>query len=313
MNLAISPQILDDFLNITGGDVRSFLINYYLFYQSDYIEISNFYQGKSKSIEKDSFKNFKLLKDELIDMLNKFQEFNMQLENIKFVELLNTLEECNDVLQTLNNINRWARSSRDIFGYNPTIKKQFVLSQNSSLELIANNILLSNDPQNDWYGIAIENNLSEDDYTTQGGKILDITMENNNNTNMQINSVVDIMKGKSVFGRDVDQNIHFKDDDIAYLNEDDTIIQAISILTKLKKRDNLDFLNHGLQSNLIVGQNKSLFNFPIVERQMQDTFANDDTLKNFRLTQFRFEQDSIYIEFEVENRLNEVMQLNSIL
>lgn len=310
MNLNITPEVLDDFLSITGSDIRNFFINYSIFYQDDYSEIVNFYKGASKDISKDVFKNFISLKTELDDILNKFQQFNKQLENVKFIELLNTTEECNDALQTLNNISKWSRSSVDIFGYNSKLKKKYVISQNNTLETIATNVLSSDDPQNDWYNIAIENNLTEDDYNSEGGNVLNITIDNSGFSNTDITSVVDIIKDKSIFGRDIDRDLHFNNNDIAYLNEDDTIAQAVNILCTLRKRDNLDFLNNGLQSNLIVGQNKSLFNFPIVERQMQDTFRNDDTLKNFVLKQFKFQEDNVYIEFQIENRLNEIMELS---
>lgn len=315
MEIPLTPYVFDEFYSITGCDVRSFFIEYSIFYQTDYFTIKNFYTGKSKSIDPQSFVNFNNLRKTLKDVFSKFQNFNKQLENIKFVELLQYLEECKDVLESLNKINKWARVTTDQFGYNPHFKLKYVLSQFDSLEKIADIVVRSNNPQNDWRNIAIENHLTENDYTSEGGNVLHITMDNNDIQNFNISAVVDVINGKSVYGRDLDRNIHFDTtkNDLAVLSEDDTIKQAVEILVTLRKRDNLDFLDHGLQTSLIVGQSKSLFNYPIVERQLQETFKNDDSLKNFTLTSFRFDQDNVFVEFTVETRLGEVLQLTANL
>lgn len=309
MIIQLTPYVLDDFYKITRCDVRGFLVDYTIFNQTDYNNIFSFYTGKTKTIDPQAFVNFKDLKSRLKEVLIKFQQFNRQLENIKYVELLEVVEECNDVLRTLNNIARWARVSVDDFGYNPTFKIKYVLSQYDTLEKIASFVVQSTNPQDDWWSVAIENNLSEDDYSSYGGKVLDVTKNSRDVENFNITSVLDIIEGKSIQGRDIDRNIHFGSNDLAYLDEDDTITQAVNILATLRKRDNLDFLSHGLQTSLIVGQSRNLFNFPVIERQMKETFKNDDTLKNFTLTGYRFDQDNVFIEFTVQTRLGEVRQL----
>lgn len=315
MNIPLTPYVLDEFYSITGCDVRNFLMEYSIFYQTDYFTIKNFYTGKSKSISPESFVNFQSVRKLLKDVFSKFQNFNKQLENIKFVELLEQIESCNDVLCSLNKINKWARATTDRFGYNPRFKLQYVLSQYDSLEKVANLVVQSNNPQNDWRSIAVENHLTENDYTSQGGNVLQITMDNEDVNNFNITSVVDVIKNKSVYGRDLDRNLHFdlEKQDLFLLNEDETIKQAIEILVTLRKRDNLDFIDHGLQAALIIGQSKSVLNFPIVERQLQETFRNDDTLKNFTMTDFKFDQDNVLVQFTIETRLNEVLQLTAEL
>lgn len=315
MTIPLTPYVLDEFYSITGCDVRAFLVEYSIFHQTDYFVIKNFYTGKTKSITPQSFANFYSVRKSLKEVFSKFQNFNKQLENIKFVELLQYLESCRDVLMSLNKIHKWARTSIDEFGYNPKLKLQYVLGQFDSLEKIASLVVQSNNPQNDWRSIAVENLLSEDSYTSEGGNILQITMENEEVSNFNVFSVVDTIKGKSIYGRDLNRNLHFdvEKQDLAVLNEDETIKQAVEILVTLRKRDNLDFLDHGLQAALIVGQTKSLFNFPVVERQLQETFKADDTLKNFTLTKFEFDQDNVLVEFTIETRLNETMQLTAQL
>jgi hypothetical protein len=91
------------------------------------------------------------------------------------------------------------------------------------------------------------------------------------------------------------------------LGYDDTIRQAVDILVNLKKNDNPDNPNHGLQSGLVAGTNRALFNFPVIIRQKSQDFANDDTLKNFRIINLSRDQDNMMMDYEVQTRLNEVL------
>lgn len=311
----LRPEVLDDFYRITRKDIRAFLIRYSLFYNQDYNIITNFYQGKSNSISNLVFINFANLKKEVKEIFSLYKEFEFQLYLLQFVELLEMIEQINDVLMTLDNIAKWSRATTNNFGYNATTQMEYVMSQHDTLEKIANVIMNSNIPQDDWYKIAVDNNLKELDYTSEGGKVLQINLPNNSVKNFDITSVVDIIKGKAVFGRDINRFLSLdpQTQDLSCLNEDETIEQAINILIKLKKNDNPDFPNRGLQSALIVGQSKSLMNFPVIVRQLTENFENDDTLKNFTVEQIYIDQDNLFIDFSVQNRLNEVMEVTGQL
>lgn len=308
----IGPQTLDLFENITSGNARLYLLNYGVFYQSDYQTIKNFFTGRSKSIDSGAFVNLRTLRSELTNILEKFDQFALQLENIRFVELLSIIEDTKTTLDSLANITKWARVTLDTFGYNPNFKVQYVLGQYDTLEKVAASVMRSSNPQDDWRQIAIDNLLSEDDYTSEGGKILRVPLQNKQEVkNFNITSVIDIIDKDTIKGRDLDRFIHFEGEDLAVLGETETIEQSVRILATLKKRDNLDFLNHGLQSSLLVGQSKNLFNFPVVQRQLQETFATDDTLKDFTLDKFWFEEDRVFISFSVRTRVGEVLELTT--
>jgi len=311
----LTAEVLTDFFKATRKDVRATLLRYSIFMQSDYKLIADFYQGKSKSVYSSSFKNFFKIKNEVKDILSIFDKSATNLENIKYVDLVEVIEQINDTLLSLNNINKWSRCSTDLFGYNQNFKLDYVFSQNDSLEKVAKNILNSKNPQDDWYNIAIENNISENEYTSEGGVSLQLSLNNNSIQNFEINSVVDVIQGKSIYGKDLDQNIHYDTDlqDLHVLSEDETLNQAVLILVTMRKNDNVDFLNHGLQGSLVIGQNRSLLNFPVLNRQLVETFKNDDTLKNFNLTKMYFVEDNLYIDFEISSRLDEVQQLTTLL
>src|SRR5690606_30604404 len=119
--------------------------------------------------------------------------------------------------------------------------------------------------------------------------------------------------GKSIYGKDIDRNFAFKDNDIRVLGPDETIMQAVEILSTLKKNDNPTYPYLGLQSSLTVGANRAILNFPVIFKQMSEAFSTDDTLKNFNITRLNVEEDALHIDFTVETRLGELIEKTIVI
>lgn len=304
----------NEFKSLTKKDVRQFLINWSIFFENDYTKIQNFYEGKLKTISSEPFNNFDKIKKESVDIMNTFSLFSPSLSNLKWVELLELIEDINGRLNTLNKIYKWARSTKNFVGYSQSLKKEYTLSQYDNLEKVSQKIQQSSNPQNDWYQIAVDNLLKEEDYTSEGGKNLFVSLDSNINQ-VKVVSVVDTMQDKNILGKDLSKVIEFdsENNDLKILSPDDTFKQSILILITLKKNDNPDFPENGIQKGLVVGQNRALLNFPVLNRQLSETFANDDTMKNFTLKGFRFEEDNLFVDFEVQNRLDEIETISQQL
>ena len=58
---------------------------------------------------------------------------------------------------------------------------------------------------------------------------------------------------------------------------------------------------------LIIGQSRASLNFPIITRQLNQTIATDDSLKNFTINSVTYDQDNLYVDFTVQTRLGEVL------
>lgn len=308
--MQLDSTILADFKKITGKDISAYFSNAVLFFSGDYNTIVNYYSGNTDSITSSPFANFKELQQQNKDILEAFKEHSRQFNNLKWWLLIEQIEEIDNRLATLRNINKWARSSLTKVAYDPTIQLDYTLKQNQTLEAVAATIEGSNNPNDDWADIALKNDLSEEDYTTQGGTDVKLTFQRLNG-GFKINSVVDVIQGKSIYGKDLYKKIQWVKTDDGYLDlktlgYDDTIKQAVDILINLKKNDNPDNPNTGLQSNLVAGSNRSLFNFPIIIRQLSQNFAGDDTLKNFKVNNLSRDQDNIMADYSCETRLNEV-------
>lgn len=309
--MQLDSSILLEFKRITGKDISSYFRNALNFFSGDYNVIVNYYTGTTNSISSKPFANLYNLTVENRDILESFKEHSRQFNNLKWWLLIEQIEEIDSRLATVNNINKWSRSSLTKVAYNPSIQIDYVLKQNQTLESVSAGIEGSSNPNDDWANIALKNSLSEEDYTPQGGAEIKLSSDVIN-SGFKINSVVDVIQGKSIYGKDVYKKIQWVVDEggfrnLKVLGYDATILQAVNILSTLKKNDNPDNPNNGLQSNLVVGSNRALFNFPIIVRQMSQTFSNDDTLKNFKINSIDRKEDNLLIDFVVQTRLGEVI------
>lgn len=310
MNL--TSDILDEYKRITGRDISSYFDNVVQFFNSDYLTIVNYYTGKTSTITSIPFKNFDTVEKQNQDVFETWHKHSKQFTNSKWWLLIEQIEEIDNRLKTLRNINKWARSSITKVAYNPTFQLNYTLKQNQTLENVSASVVGSDNANDDWINIAIDNRIAEEDYTSSGGNDLQLKF-NRINGSFAINSVVDVIQGKSIYGKDINKSFGFDSatNDLKVLSYDDTILQAASILYNLKKNDNPDNPNAGLQTNLAVGQNRALFNFPIIIRQKTQSFANDDTFKNLNISNLTINQDNVFTDYTVETRLGEVISNGS--
>lgn len=305
--MQLDSTIFDDYKRITGQDIASYFNAAVAFFSSDYNTIVDYYSGVIQTISSTPFANFTALQQQNKDVFETFKEHSKQFNALKWWLLIEQIEEIDSRLKTLAKINKWARSSLTNVAYDPSIQVDYILQQNQTLENVAGDFMKSNNPNDDWVGIALDNDLREEDYSPEGGVDVKVKFQRVNN-GIKINSVVDIMQGKSVYGKDIDAILHFDPvtNDVAVLGYDDTITQAVNILIRLKKKDNPNNPTAGLQGSLVAGTNRALLNFPAIVRQLGQTFGNDDSLKNFAVNNLSIDQDNLACDYVVQTRLDEV-------
>ena len=300
--MKLNIDILEEFKKITSKDIDSFLRKCISFFKKEYLTIAAYYNGDLKEIESSNFTTFQLLKEECSEMLIAFQNNSRYFNNIKWWELLEYIEAVSSRFDTLNSIHKWSRSSLGKNSYSANLSVQYVSKQNQTLEKVSTDVLGLSEAE--WYDIAIDNDLAEEDYSLEGGQDLRLKASQNIQK-IEINSVVDVMVGKSIYGKDIKRQMQIVDNDIVTLDYDETILQSVDILISLKKGDNPMFPSMGLQSAVVIGSNRATLNFPIIARQLGEVFSSDDSLKNFSLKELKVEEDNLLIDYEVQTRLNE--------
>jgi hypothetical protein len=218
-------------------------------------------------------------------------------------ELIEAIDDIFVKLSTIKNTGKWIKSSIGNNSFTNTVSTAFSMSQNMTLE----NVSVLNgsiDFENDWFEIAVANNLKETAYSPESLNTISVTQKRTAFV-FDIVSVVDIMNGHNVYGKDLNKTILFANDDLLVLSPKDTIYQAVDILINLKKGDNCQYPNHGRSSMIGPGNAVSMMLSSVLSRQLNDTFANDDTLSSFALTDIKIQGDVAKYAFTITTRLNE--------
>lgn len=299
----LSREILDEFAEVHRFDIVDFYRRVSEFLQSGHAYIVDYYTGTTNNYISKHFKDL----DDLIlrswDIVSIFEQSKELLKNYKWWELIASIEDIQATLLTIKNSPKWLRVSVNNNNYNRDTEISMILSQNQTLEDFNKDRLQSTDQHNEWVDTAVRNDLAEEDYTSEGGNLLKVSFRQRGR--IEIRTIVDVIYDERVYGLDLPKKLAFDSDDLDVLPYKDTFIQTIDILSKLKRNDNPFYPEQGINKNLVVGSNINLVAYPVIFRQMADTFSFDDSIKSFAVKDIRREQDAIFIEFEVESRIGD--------
>lgn len=311
----MTDNIYNDFYTLTGKNIVPFLNRCVSFFTQSYPIIVKYFEGKTREIDSKPFKEFEDLQNELEQVYVSFESHQNRMKDSRWYQLIEDIEEIENRFATLKNIHRWTRSSATEFSFSPNILIDHTLLKIQSIEKVLQTRLQDNEFQDSWYKTAIDNNLREEDYALNKDTPIQLSIDGVLNLGIRLESVVDVLNGKSIYGKDLHKSLQYdtNTEDLRVLSYDDTVLQSVEILLKLRKRDNPDFPELGLQSTVIVGSNRALMNFPIINRQLIETFSSDDTLKQFTVLLLKTVEDNVSIDFEVFTRLNEVQGGNLLL
>lgn len=302
----LNRDILAEFKKITSLNAELYFSRATDFLSSSYNRITAYFSGKQSKVSQGDFNALTDLEAQTENFLSTIRLQKQKLKNLKWWLLIEHVESIDSRLNSLRKANKWSKSSLTDFGYHPSLQAVYTTKARQTLERIAQDVLKKVTPQDDWVDIAIANQLTEEDYTPAGGVPLQLSFPRINQ-GIAISAVVAVMIGKSIYGLDLNKKIQFDEDseDLLVLSYDDTVQQAVEILANLRKYDNPDFPFLGLQSSVVIGNNRASLNFPVIGRQMAETFASDDSLKNFQLLSITVDQDNLNISFQCQTRLNE--------
>jgi hypothetical protein len=305
MTEIITSDALDKFEQITSYDIRSFFINYLDFNDSHYSNIVNFFAGVSNVTPTESIDLLNYLIKEQKKIIDVTILNAVSLDNYEFWALVEYVEDIGHTLETTSNVSKWLRSSITKDGYKQQVIVEHMTSQHQGLEDVERKVLASNNPRDSWVDTALENQLTEEDYTLDGGYLIKIIYKNNNA--LFLEGVVDnIDEPKKTYGLDINRRIMFENSDIAVLSYEDTIRQCAEILTGLKRGDDPVFPDRGVNVKAIVGNSIAAIYYPAIFRDLAAVFATDDSFKSLFVTDIRREADAILLDFTVETKAGDV-------
>ena len=166
----------------------------------------------------------------------------------------------------------------------------------------------SNTPNEDWVALAISNQVYEADYTRKGGNVLDV--ERKNNADFNITTVVDIMVGDNILGKDYLRKLTITPEDIVALDAVDTMNQAAEVYLQVTKGSVPEFPYIGVTKG-VVGSPRSVLKLASISREVSNNFKTDDSFRSIEMVDNGINQDVAFYDFKIVSRLNH--ELNKTL
>lgn len=295
------------FTSLTGFDLQGYFQRAIDFVDDDYPNIFGYYSGRLDELDSGAIERLNSLLADYKTLSSLYATFADKLSNYKWWDLLEQIENVQSSMLTVQNLSKWLRSARLNGSYQSNALVDVTLPQNETLESLNRNVFGVEDWNDEWVDTAINSNLIEEDYTSEGGVGLKAKLVTSGQ--LQINSIVDNLIGDSILGLDIQKKLTIEDNDLVVLDYRETFKQAVEILSSLKKGDNPTFPDQGINPRFVAGANINLVNYPIIFRQMTSVFATDDSIKSFTLVDIRRDSDAVYLEFEVESRRSDLQQI----
>ena len=304
MDQLITSDILIEFENLTKYPIGSYFLGIDSFFKNDKQNIISYYSGDIDLLNNNSFNNLSFLINETRNLFSVFSLNKKKLTNYKWWILINQVEQIDTTLLLIDNASKWLRSTISRGNFNPNPEVDIPFNQGQTLETIERNILGSVNWDDTWSDLALKNDLREEDYTSNGGFLLKANFNYTLN-NFKINSIVDNPVGERILGVDINKKLQFEGNDLSVLLPKETFTQNVKILINLRKGDNPEFFDQGINPKLVVGSNVNNITYPILFRQLSILFKADDTIGSFNITTINRKQDAVFLEFEVSSRLGD--------
>lgn len=301
--------IFDKFKKMTGFDIQTYFEDFSSFILSDYQKVVDYYQN-GVSLTTNTITRINELMSSMLQINGLFSVYSDRLsaDTVEVWEMLDMFEESKVTLLTVMSSSRWLRSTQNVLRNN-SISNDFILKQGQNFEQLSLEIGSSNSI-NDWSNIVINNNIKEEDYSFEGGNKLKISFTNN--LNYFVDSVIDSISGEKLYGKDIDCNFVFEDNDIVTLEYRNNIIQQTKILLGLVKGSVPEFPLDGIDKGFI-GSNINAIQYPILMRQQSMVFEKDDRYKSISINKFETKDETLMIDLEITTKLDEVLNEQLVL
>lgn len=290
---------VEKYYDITKIDIRQFFEDVATFISDDYPSILSYYGGGD--VPARAFKTLDALLSQCEEIDAAFFRFSGQMKTLDMWDLLDTFEDSWGQLLTINNTSKWMRSSR-VGRYDGKFYLERSLKDYENFEQVAASVG-SNDPQNDWEDITINNFIREEDYSPRdGGPIFKISLSST--ANFGIQTVVDSLVGESILGKDIDKRFYFANNDLAVVQYKDAVNQTVDTVMNTLKGDIPEFPEDGI-SNEFVGTNVSAIQYPTLFRNLSTMFAKDDRFIEVNLLSLYRKDDYIIMKIKVKTVNND--------
>lgn len=297
-------MIVDRFQNLTGYGINAYLQRYVNFVNNYYRNIVSYYNGSD--IDKDSFNYYDQLVVDSNEISGLLDFYSFKFDNAEYWDLIDKFSSIQVNLDTINNLDRWLRSSRND-RYSSTVKVEYIKKQFESLEHVSKKTGSLNSVD-DWSNIALQNDMHEEAYTSEGGNIMSISFSNAMTFNFK--NIVDSLSVDNLYGKDIQKKFEIVNGDIKTLEGVDSLTQTFETIFATVKGSIPEFPEDGLTSDAI-GTNVNVINYPSIFRNLLNLFQKDDRFSVITLLDLYRDEDNVYMKVQAKTKIGDIL-LNEI-
>lgn len=299
--MAVSKNTLRDFKLRTHFDVAAYLSEYSSFYKNDYPKMVNYYDGNIVSIPQSVQLRFDTLYKKSLRLSNIMDNSENIFDSYDHWELMELCDEVKGQLQLFTQLGRLRRSSRYAALNDTGIIEEYTVQDFESPEKVAQRD--REDYQNDWVTIYQNSGIREVDYKDGSGGY-NVSLAKRNSEKVFLYGVVDYMIGERVYGKDMDMEFTYEDDDVKVLGYRDTTKQAVKVLSSTMRNDISSNLEVGLSPDLLVGNTYGMQSIIFITRELEELLSVDDTIVSVVITSVTRTGSTMMVEFECESYFN---------
>ena len=221
--MALDSNLITKFKKLTRYDLQSYLQLFEYFAKNQFQSVFNYYNGRSSSVPAQSIKMLDQLYSRAVVLEDVVNTHKHRFDSTDWWDLLEILEAIKGKLHTMQNTPKWARTSVTNTVKSSSPETEMVLRQNQTIESLLGDSLGYSDRHQDWYDVAIRNDMAEEGYTTSGGAKLNVASVGGDISSIQ--SVVDIIDSETMKGKELDKKLQWEDDDLKVLGGDASFLQ----------------------------------------------------------------------------------------
>lgn len=288
----VMDEAFEKFYNITGYDIKSYFQKFVDFCTNDYPLIVDYYSNGGE-MDKDSFLRLVELTKESETIEPLFILHENTLDDISMWDILDNFTETQTKLSTIKSSARWLRSSS--LDKNNTLQLEKTLRTGERFEDVARQ-LNSENPEDDWMDITIPQYIEETDYSfSDGGNRFYVNLRNIGGN--YLDTVVDVLVGENILGRDIDLNFVFENNDLKIVVGDDAIKQALDAILSAQKGCIPEFKDYGI-ANEFISTTVNAIQYPSIFKNIMNMFQRDSRWDSVELMDVKREDDAVFLSLQ---------------
>ena len=287
-------DIAINFQNITKFDLRQYFIDYRDFLTNDFPDVSNYYAGKTETIDAAKIKRLKDLITRSRNLLQQFSTFATKFSNVGFWELQQYCQDLNETLERITKLPKYNRVSKSPRGYKPYIQASYSVGGMRTMEDVAREIGDTTTESE----LILNNDLEEENYDID--KLSNINALVNNTSGVVVDTILETPIGNRVYGRDIQRKIEIEGNDLKIVEWEDNVEQKVEILLILEQGDIPEMPNLGRA--VIEGSNYRDYNYTELLTDLRNVFYQDDLFAYVGITDVSYKDGDISVNVEVNTK-----------